>query len=359
MAVRAPSQVVASVRKPEDPVGDDEDQDRRYVFESWLVDASLSARPEKRLLTRARARRSDSGGSPVTLEIHGDTLRFDLGETNVPSSFVGTFGAELGLSPPTLKAEEQRLWNRTRPCVAEDETESCKKAPVCDQYAYALLPDVSTDAAFANEGWSTAALGACAVDIDGSPGHGFVTFGKTQGRDDASFRAVLSDGALYVEVHDDKLIGPTASWVNEDHLEIWVAHEADSYMRLCPDGDIGRLSPPQQWGIGLMDGRVFAGSGKPTETLGVNRSQVDAHTVRLRITLPAAAALSVVYSDSDDGKVQKSLLSTSKLVFGDTSTLGVPKRIPKERAACRVTGGRLEPQVTPPSPAAPVYTSDD
>ena len=71
---------------------------------------------------------------------------------------------------------------------------------------------------------------------------------------------------------------------------------------------------------------------------------MDAHTVRMRIDLPDGfKAITVAYSDSDDGRAQKSLLATSRLVFDVGSSLGQARAIDPARATCSVIAGRLEP----------------
>src|SRR5258708_6388623 len=82
--------------------------------------------------------------------------------------------------------------------------------------------------------------------------------------------------------------------------------------------------PAYQWGVRVADARVFPAAGHPTTTLTVERIQIDANTVRFRIELPEPfKSITVAYSDSDDGRAQKSLLTTSRLTFDDGSTLGM------------------------------------
>jgi hypothetical protein len=365
-------EVVASIRMPDDPVGDDEDEDRLFTFETWLVTAPPGEHVQRRRLTRGRARQSEDGASPATSDVHGARLHYSLDGTHVPSTWVGTFAAELGLDPPELISESRSYWNRMVECASEVETwswesfagsnvwqgKSCGDAEVCEQHEYALVPAVSADAAFAESGWKDAALGRCALDVDGSKGHGFGTFGKTRGRGDAFFRAVIAGDVLFVEIHDDAFTGPSASWVNVDHLEVWIAEDRPSYMLSCDFVD-GKTSVPRQWGIGVVDGQVFAGSGKPTDMLQVERVMVDAHTARMRVVLPVSGSITVVYSDSDDGRKQKSLLATSKLSFGNASTLGAVKKIDAARARCVVIDGKLEPRTAPVDPSVPLYAGDD
>jgi hypothetical protein len=105
--------------------------------------------------------------------------------------------------------------------------------------------------------------------------------------------------------------------------------------------------PTEQWGIRLTDGAVFPGYGNPASTLQIEHRKVDPQTIRLRIVLPEFKALTVVYTDSDDGQTQKSTLATSRLSYGIGSTLGTPKTIAPIHATCAVAKGRLEPVLIP------------
>jgi len=235
---------------------------------------------------------------------------------------------------------------------------------VCRTYEYALIPDVRLDEAFGADGWKSAALGRCALDVDGSKGHGYLRFGKTRGRSDASFRVLLAGPILFVEVRDDIFTGPTQNWVNDDHLEIWLGPEVDDRCSLgCmeeTETEHRLRFPAYQWGVRIMDAQVFPAAGRPTAMVTVERIQVDANTVRLRIELPEPFnAITVAYSDSDDGRTQKSLLATSRFTFGDGSTLGTSQVIDPSRATCTVLSGSLEPvRAPPPGPRCTLFSGD-
>jgi hypothetical protein len=216
------------------------------------------------------------------------------------------------------------------------------------RYTYDSIPQVALDPAFAAGGWKTTALGGCAAYVDSSGDHGFVTFGPPGAADDASMRVVASaDGTLYVEVRDDRWVGPTGNWVADDHVEIWTSSEDESYMDPClPHPD---ATPPVQWAVRIADGRVFAGSGHPdAAALHVERARGSA-AARLHITLPdKAKAVTVVYSDGDDGAHQKRLIATSAVRFGVTETLGRLNAVKAGDATCAVRDGRLEPRLATP-----------
>ena len=73
-------------------------------------------------------------------------------------------------------------------------------------------------------------------------------------------------------------------------------------------------------------------------------SLLEGGAARLKITLPKGmAAITLVYSDSDDGKKQERLFATSMLVPGKVETLGALLEINPTIAVCRAEGGKLEP----------------
>jgi hypothetical protein len=309
------------------------------------------------------------------------------------SNWFGDSGAEFDLNPPTLVSESTFTGNRMGPCgiqvttwnwksfsgsvtwgreAAEGDllpgehpkiaTDEMWRNTRCLEFDYDPIPDVRIDGAFIGDGWKATALGDCALDVDGSKDHGFVTVGKPASRDDARFRAVLSGWTLFVEVRDDVFIGPSARWVNDDHLEIWLGSEADDTWK---GGLLGEAAsekvyeqqfPVQQWGIRMVDASVFPAAGNPTGPLTAERFQVDPNTVHLRLKLPSPfKTITVVYSDSDDARGQKTLLATSRLIFNVGSSLGVARTIDPARAKCAVINGRLEPVLAPtPGPECPL-----
>ena len=191
-------------------------------------------------------------------------------------------------------------------------------------------------------------LGACATAVDGSQ-NGFTIYGKPSTAADASFRAAIVGGELVVEVTDDHWVGPGTDWTFDDHLELWLARE-QSPLQLDKCEDL-RAAGAQQWGVRIADGAVFSGSGHPSEKLKVRRSPTTAKAgepVLLSITLPAwfdakTSGITLVYSDSDDGKTQKRLISTSELQFAKPWSLGRARAISRREATCIMSGGQLVP----------------
>ena len=208
-----------------------------------------------------------------------------------------------------------------------------------------IIPMITLPPAFVKGGWATTALGACAALVDGK-GRGFTIHGPARGDSaDSDMRVVMSsDGVLFVEVTDDRLVPSAKSWVKADHLELWIRVGATVHGSDCfqPDPDVKAM----QWGIGL-GGEVYKGHGAPAAhpTVRVARSEGGA---RFRIVLPGnPTGLTVVYSDSDDGTRQKRLIATSNLTFGRPWTIGSVTAIGRQRARCVADGAQLRPTVEP------------
>ena len=205
------------------------------------------------------------------------------------------------------------------------------------------------------DGWRTTELAGCALRLDSSgrrsendPVPGFLVHGKPGQAGDARVAVLADEQHLYVEIHDDRWQSGAARWIFDDHLELWLAEKAPRYMTHClAPGDAGKAV---QWGIRLADGKVFAAAGKPSGTLDVVVVPPAAGgPARVRIRLPEKTdALTLVYSDSDDGKTQERLLATSKLAGGKTWTLGGLHQVAPERSRCVVEGGKLVLRPGPP-----------
>lgn len=95
-----------------------------------------------------------------------------------------------------------------------------------------------------------------------------------------------------------------------------------------------------QWGI-MLDGEVVPAHGKPKKKPRVEVAR-DGNVVRMRVKLPQPAPMvAFVYSDSDDGRSQERLISTSSLEFGKNHTLGRTRRVAHEDALCRLEDSKL------------------
>jgi len=173
--------------------------------------------------------------------------------------------------------------------------------------------------------WGTP-LGACATSFDGSA----PAWGSATSAADARVRAVLAGPAeLWVEVDDDVRDTDGASWVDRDHLELWLAPPVG--------GD--RCDPAMQWAIEL-DGTVHAAHGAPPlMPRVVDREERDGG-MALRVELPwPAGALSLVFSDAD-GDGQEALVGTNHVEGARWQVAPVDGRA---AVACRPGDRGLEP----------------
>ena len=362
------------------------------VQEHWLLHAPPQGHLTRHLLATATSFLGDES-TTGSARIEGDRLHYRHQHAAVSGRWYARSEAVIGLHPLALVDESLATGDHFSFCAHGDTTWSWKSflgserflhsfsdhpAPLfdpagehpvtegqdaCKKYEYDLIPDVRLDEVFARGGWKSTTLDRCALDVDGSKGHGYLTFGKSLGHHDASFRVLLSGRLLFVQVRDDAFTGPTSNWVNDDHLEIWLGPETDNWS--MADGEESEKDhrerfPAYQWGVRVADAHVFPAAGRPTTTLKAERLQIDANTVRFRIELPEPfKSITVAYSDSDDGRAQKSLLTTSRLTFDDGSTLGRSWPIDPSLATCSVVSGSLEPVLAPPpGPRCALFSGD-
>ena len=250
------------------------------------------------------------------------------------------------------------------PPPAEDELGIVTNDSDTRAYVYDPIPLVTIAEPFRAGAWKTIPLGSCAPPFDGVGSRGFITHGAAGDPRDAAMRVVASANAakgtteLFIEVVDDVFTGPTAKWLYDDHIELWLKDEDPDPSDLClpgsAGGGAGRL---RQWAIGLADGKLYAGHHATADSITVDRAtgkdETGRASVRLRVTLavPALDAITVVYSDGDDGKTQERLIATSKLTFAKGQTLGHLRPIATEEAVCEVVAGVLVRKLTRPFPA--------
>jgi hypothetical protein len=162
----------------------------------------------------------------------------------------------------------------------------------------------------------------------------------------AEFRALMTSGNdLLVTVTDTAFATGAASWINDDHVELWIGQD---HSRLsCNEGRI-KLA---QWAVGL-DGKVHHGAGDSASPPAVAwrqaRSVGGRQQVTLHIRLPHLAdpqdflrAVTVVFSKSEGGK-QARLTATSPLKRGDDHTLSSIYKIDAKAMRCTVRNGQLD-----------------
>lgn len=249
------------------------------------------------------------------------------------------------LAPLELVRTEQQSFHAAAPDRTSTTTHDRRaglrrtvwSTPVCGEpeRAFDTVPD-SGGAAVP----PTVALHTCAAQADSAGERGFVVHGSPGDAADARLWATLSGGrTLTVEVVDDLLVTrpqPGRSWLATDHLELWLDREpADRSMQWECDA-----TTPTQWAIAL-DGSVRL--ARPGAVEGAVQARLvspgPAGRTRLELALPeGVSALTVVYSDTDDGAGQERLIATSRLRHGDGTTLGAAG--PLVDQACRDIGGR-------------------
>jgi hypothetical protein len=232
-----------------------------------------------------------------------------------------------------------------------DRTEVIWRSPVCGRepdevggggavegdpaaYRYLVIPRSPPSAAGTEDGWREDRNNLRWLNIDSSGASGYVVHGKPGDAGDAGLRVTaLGDRLLLVDVADDRLVPAAEPWIHADHLELWATPDAPGPLDEClerrrapPDDGAPPVGPAWQWGV-MLDGAIHPGAGRPPAAPVVAVAEVDTRwegkVRRFRIELPRnVGAVTVVYSDSDDGVNQKRLIATSRLRFGDAASLG-------------------------------------
>jgi hypothetical protein len=211
------------------------------------------------------------------------------------------------------------------------------------------IPSLALPADFVSNGWKSTSLGTCATSLDSAASHGFIVHGQPAANtQDATMKLVVSeDGHLFVEVQDDQLQpSTTGKWIHADHLELWTSSQYVPRMQHeCVDPEDKKGT--WQWGIDALDGTLHVAHGKPPHKLVAERVAMEGG-VRFKVKLPPETnALTVIYSDSDDGKSQERLLATSTFKFARLHTMGSLTPINAKQVTCAVQGGVLTSQIPP------------
>lgn len=211
-----------------------------------------------------------------------------------------------------------------------------------------IVPRAQLPPAFVQGGWRSTALGNCGAFVDGDK-HGFAVHGGKGTAADASLRAVVSkDSFLFVEITDDCWTTRGKTWVKEDHIELWAAPVGAPTGSNLPCPDSPEADPSVQWGIRISDGQVFPAFGSPAPLVGVEVVR-SGHTARARIPVAEwlkgkddGTAMTIVYSDSDDGVRQKRLIATSQIQRGKLLSLGHVRDVEPDVASCVIKGKTLQ-----------------
>jgi hypothetical protein len=228
----------------------------------------------------------------------------------------------------------------------ENDPRAKKEIDWCDArmatHRHALIPRLDG----AMPAGAPAHLGSCASAFDESGQKGYVTFGKPRAGG-AQFRVLMISGRdLVVTVSDTAFVTGGASWLNDDHVELW--HGQDRSNLSCDETKV-KLA---QWAI-TLDGKVHHGAGdsaSPPEVVARSaRTVAGRQQVTLHLRLQKLEeneedylrGLTVVYSKAEGGK-QARLTATSQIKRGDETTLGSINKIDAKAARCEVREGQLD-----------------
>lgn len=297
--------------------------------ESCAGDGSVFVAGPNRIVHQQR---SESNWVYVTTRTWAALPELRLIETSWLELYKGTGSSQL----TTVGKHTKVSWTMPDCSPAGELPDVRSPGPI--EYRYTVIPVAADPGAF-RPSWMSARFPGEALVITSAGGDGYVVSGRPGAPSDAQMRVLaLSARELVIEIDDDRIVAGNPSWVKEDHLELWVGDTLPRYSDLCVHRSAEALLPDAvgtpvgrawQWGIRASDGAVFAAAGhddRPgmpsVERATIARNGRNA-VIRFRIALPAAfGSVTIVYSDTDDGRRQKRLIGTSKVVFGDPLSLG-------------------------------------
>ncbi|MFI5300040.1 MAG: hypothetical protein ACHREM_18290 [Polyangiales bacterium] len=215
-------------------------------------------------------------------------------------------------------------WRSACP-VPKEQRENCEP-----EHAFVAIPEIATDQSFRDGGWKTADLGRCSAEI--SAEKAFVLMGKSAAPD-LVFRALVSDGVLYLEIMDDVFFEDRSIG---DALEIITADRRGSFLECSKDK--GFVKPT------IKHLKVRLDGFSDDKGIKVEHSSIDPLRRRFAIHFDKPfQAITLAYHDADDRKGVEAILASSKFVAGDASTLGWTRAIAPSVAKCVFDGKKLEP----------------
>ncbi len=349
-------------KNPDNASGDERFDCNPYRREFWLRIAGIAA--PRRILALCNDGYGASGVGEDDIKIGPNRL---IHSQHGGSAWRWNNGRTIQLSPMRVLAEEscsfhnvnigysfmrwdwQRLAGERRwfPQACRDNdprAEEGKRPDWCDAakatHRHALIPRFDGALLAGAE----AHLGSCASAFDESGQRGFVIFGKPR-VGGAEFRVLMVSATdLVVTVTDRAFATGGASWLDDDHIELWLGQNHADLS--CSETEL-KLA---QWAIGL-DGKVHHGAGDraaPPEVVARHGRTIGGRQqVTLRVRLPPLGdrdylrALTVVFSKSEGGK-QARLTATSPIKRGDDTTLSGIYKIDPKAARCAVRNGQLD-----------------
>ena len=231
----------------------------------------------------------------------------------------------------------ERRWSpkacNTKP--ADDDVEvGCDSGKVLRSY----IPIAQLEGAFERVG-RRLHLGTCSTAIDESGQRGFLLHGTGRANGTELRALLISKRDLVVTVTDTRFITGAASWLNEDHVELWLG---DYHADLACPGERNNL---RQWGIGL-DGKINAAHGNPRTgprlVARMQRTVNGRQQVTLHLLLPDdVTGITLAYSKAENGR-QSRLVATSKLDRADGTTIGGSLRVDPKGVHCGERNGQLD-----------------
>ncbi len=250
----------------------------------------------------------------------------------------------VGLNESDAHWDWQRFSGETRwwspPCdTPEAQLDDAWQAP----YAFHPIPMLQSEAV--GTASTDMVLGTCALEIGPDAGTGYAIWGEA----DAVFPdggwmrvAMIAPDQMIVSVRQRGWTSGAASWLHDDHLELWLGPRRTYIDHCIEDGEA-----PRQWAIMMADGGVIPAFGDPVEPPRIvsrtARSDADGEIVSFRIALPEAPEnLSVVFSKGDGQGRQLWMVATSALEFGAAETLGRTREIGADAVRCADHDGWLD-----------------
>ncbi len=326
------------------------------IREYWLV-RSQGAMYSGQLLEFAEMTNDKCDGDKHLMTVKEDKKRVVFWEDGAFEGQGASLTRVVSLSPLRVVKDEyddyKKLEHGTVSEVVRRDWETFQfrvawKYPVCGsgdlhKVRYPLVPFVTLSSAYMKSDWSSTAIGACGLFVDGTKNNGFLHRGKAN-KKDASFRVVGAQKQnLFIEVHDNHIVGKGVA----DHLTLTAATVVPYKSRgLC---SATMPEPPRlyAWTIRIFDGQVTP-SGSASKALPLrathSASAKGQTPVRIKLSLPAdIKAFTVTYSDSDDGKTIERTISTSPKTAKGRTELGQGISIPLQAAQCSIQNSKLTP----------------
>jgi hypothetical protein len=220
-------------------------------------------------------------------------------------------------------------WDSLDGTTEESEMESSVGS--ASRAEYHPIPEVEPPTGWVQGGWKQTPIGSCALTLGSKKSPGYVLAGKDLPSLISELKIVMtSPQDIFVQVATNAFVSGSVNWLYDDHLELWTANGPKA----------------KQWGIRFSDGSVFPAYGHPKDSPTVQMADVHASQGLVRtlfIHLSSALRperLAISYSKGNRSKVVE-LLSTSRITFGHSASLGRLRLIEPRIGNCQVKDGRL------------------